>query len=62
MSIFRKIVTPFVAVFLGLATPVLIGLFLAALFKLPTFPVMLIIFAATIFLFWDLVKSYDKKL
>ena len=61
MSIFRKIFAPFVAVFLGLAAPVLAGLYLADMFELPKLVAMLVIFVAVVFLFWDLVKSYDKK-
>jgi hypothetical protein len=61
MRLLRKVFSPFIAVFLGFTAPVLVGLYLAALFSLPRLPVMLLVFVATVFLFLDLVKSYDKK-
>ncbi len=61
MQLLNKLLTPFLVVLLGLAAPVVAGLFLAAWFDLPKFWVMVLMFGATSYLFVDLIRSVDKK-
>jgi ABC-type Mn2+/Zn2+ transport system permease subunit len=61
MQTFNKLILPFAVVLLGLAAPVVAGLYLSAWFDLPKGVVMVLIFLATSYLFLDLIRSFEKK-